>query len=89
MTYDGGEAPVIHCTPPTDRAFLAAAGRAFKEANAVLDGPVAVYVGTLLRVRSDYPHASIVWASVAAGEGRIHPLWLVSREGWAPVEPDS
>jgi hypothetical protein len=89
MANEGGEKPVIHCTPPTDPAFLAAARRAYEEAVALVDGSVAVYVGTLLRVRSHYPHASIVWASVAAGEGRVHPLWLISREGWAPVELDS
>jgi hypothetical protein len=89
MAYDNGDVPVIHCTPPTDPAFLAAARRAFEQANAALDGSVAIYVGTLLRVRSDYPHASIVWASVAGGEGRVHPLWLISREGWAPVELES
>ena len=89
MAFDSREMPLIHCTPPTDPAFLAAARRAYEEANAALDGSVAVYVGTLLRVRSDYPDASIVWASVAAGGGRIHPLWLISREGWAPVELES
>jgi hypothetical protein len=81
--------PDIHCTPPTDTMFVAAARRAFEEARTMLDGSVAVYVGTLLRVRSTYPQAAIVWASVASDEGTIRPVWLISREGWTSIELDN
>jgi hypothetical protein len=86
MAIQPGDAPDIHCTPPTDSAFIAATRSAFEEAQSMLDGSVAVYVGTLLRVRTHYPHAAIVWASVAARGGAVRPVWLISREGWAPIE---
>jgi hypothetical protein len=78
--------PLIHCTPPTDPAFLASVSRAYGEATEVLSGEAAVLVGTLVRLRTQYPMASIVPLSLA---GRDAPsvVWLVSREGWAELEP--
>jgi hypothetical protein len=78
--------PLIHCTPPTDPAFLACASRAYGEATEILSSEAAVFVGTLIRLRLRYPMASIIPLSLA---GRDSPfvVWLVSREGWTEIEP--
>jgi len=78
--------PLIHCTPPTDPAFLACASRAYGETTEILSSEAAVFVGTLLRLRIHYPMASIIPLSLA---GRDAPfvVWLVSREGWTEIEP--
>ncbi len=78
--------PLIHCTPPTDPAFLASVSRAYGEATAILSGEEAVFVGTLVRLRTQYPMASIVPLSLA---GRDAPfvVWLVAREGWTEIQP--
>ena len=78
--------PLIHCTPPTDPSFLASVSRAYGEAAEILSSEAAVLVGTLIRLRMQYPMASIIPLSMA---GRDAPfvVWLVSREGWAEIEP--
>jgi hypothetical protein len=78
--------PLIHCTPPTDPAFLASVSHAYGEATEILAGDAAVLVGTLIRLRTRYPMASIIPLSLA---GRDAPsvVWLVSREGWTEIEP--
>jgi hypothetical protein len=78
--------PLIHCTPPTDPAFLACASRAYGEATEIPSSEAAVFVGTLIRLRLHYPMASIIPLSLA---GRDAPfvVWLVSREGWTEIEP--
>lgn len=78
--------PVIHCTPPTDPQFLASVSRSFAEAAEFLSSEAAVLVGTLVRLRTDYPTASIIPLSLT---GRDAPflVWLVSREGWAEIDP--
>jgi len=79
--------PLIHCTPPTDPAFLACASRAYGEAAEILSGEAAVFVGTLLRLRTHYPAASIIPLSLAVKDAPS-VVWLVSREGWAELEPE-
>jgi hypothetical protein len=78
--------PLIHCTPPTDPSFLASVSRAYGEATEILSSESAVFVGTLVRLRMQYPTASIIPLSLA---GRDAPfvVWLVSREGWTEIEP--
>jgi hypothetical protein len=78
--------PLIHCTPPTDPAFLASVSRAYREATEILSSHAAVLVGTLVRLRMAYPMASIIPLSLAS---RDPPsvVWLVSREGWTEIEP--
>jgi hypothetical protein len=78
--------PLIHCTPPTDPAFLASVSRAYGEATEILSSEAAVLVGTMIRLRTLYPMASIIPLSLA---GRDAPfvVWLVSREGWTEIEP--
>ena len=78
--------PLIHCTPPTDPAFLASVSRSYVEAAAFLSGEAAVLVGTLVRLRVRYPMASIIPLSLASREAPF-VVWLVSREGWTEIEP--
>ena len=79
-------APLIHCTPPTDPAFLASVSRAYGEATEILSSDAAVLVGTLVRLRMQYPAASIIPLSMASRDAPS-VVWLVSREGWAEIEP--
>jgi hypothetical protein len=77
--------PLIHCTPPTDPAFLASVSRAYVESVGILSGDAAILVGTLIRIRKGYPMASIIplpW------DGRAGPIavWLVSRDGWTELQ---
>lgn len=77
--------PRIHCTPPTDPAFLASVSRAYGEAAEILSSDAAVLVGTLVRIRQRYPMAVIIplpWD----GRGGLLGIWLVSREGWTELE---
>ena len=78
--------PLIHCTPPTDPSFLASVSRSYVEATGFLSGEAAVLVGTLVRIRAEYPTASIIPLSMAGG-GAPFVVWLVSREGWTEIEP--
>ena len=78
--------PLIHCTPPTDPSFLASVSRAYSEATETLLGEAAVFVGTLVRLRTRYPTASIIPLSMA-GQDAPFVVWLVSREGWTEIEP--
>jgi hypothetical protein len=78
--------PLIHCTPPTDPSFLASVSRSYAEANEFLSGEAAVFVGTLVRLRVQYPMASIISVSVAPRDAPC-AVWLVSREGWTEIEP--
>jgi hypothetical protein len=78
--------PLIHCTPPTDPSFLATVSRSYAEATEFLSGEAAVFVGTLVRLRVQYPMASIIPLSLAQGDGPF-VVWLVSREGWTEIEP--
>lgn len=78
--------PLIHCTPPTDPAFLASVSRAYGEAAEILSGEAAVLVGTLVRLRTRYPMASIIPLSLAQRDAPF-VVWLVSREGWTEIEP--
>jgi hypothetical protein len=77
--------PLIHCTPPTDAAFLASVSRAYGEAADLLSGEMAVLVGTLVRIRSNYPTAAII-ALPQIDQGDIYAVWLVSRDGWTELE---
>lgn len=81
--------PTIHCTPPTDAAFLAAVVAAFDQARGLLTGEMAVLVGTMVRIRTAYPCASIIAVAQSAASDESSPVWLVSRDGWrelaAPV----
>jgi hypothetical protein len=77
--------PIIHCTPPTDPAFLASVSSAYWEAADMLSSDAAVLVGTLIRIRLRYPTASII-PFPRAGLGEPFSVWLVSREGWAEIE---
>jgi hypothetical protein len=77
--------PLIHCTPPTDPAFLASVSRAYRESARIMSSDAAILVGTLVRIRKGYPTASIIplaWDS----RGGPCAVWLVSREGWAELE---
>ena len=77
--------PLIHCTPPTDPAFLACVSRAYGESAGTLSSDAAILIGTLVRIRKGYPTASII---PLAWDGRGGPsaVWLVSREGWTELE---
>jgi hypothetical protein len=77
--------PLIHCTPPTDPAFLACVSRAYGESAGTLSSDAAILIGTLVRIRKGYPTASIIplaWDS----RGGLSAVWLVSREGWMELE---
>jgi hypothetical protein len=77
--------PLIHCTPPTDPAFLASVARAYRESARILSSDAAILVGALIRIRKGYPMASIIplpWDS----RGGPVAVWLVSREGWTELE---
>ena len=77
--------PLIHCTPPTDPAFLACVSRAYGESAEILSSDAAILIGTLVRIRRGYPMASIIplgWDR----RGGLSAVWLVSREGWAELE---
>ncbi|MDX6586275.1 MAG: hypothetical protein QOI31_748 [Solirubrobacterales bacterium] len=78
--------PLIHCTPPTDPAFLASVSRAYVETTEILSSEPAVLVGTLIRLRKGYPMASIIPLSLG-GRDAPFAVWLVSREGWTEIEP--
>jgi hypothetical protein len=78
--------PLIHCTPPTDPSFLASVSRAYAEATEFLSGEAAVFVGTLVRLRMQYPTASIIPLALARQDAPF-VVWLVSREGWTEIEP--
>jgi hypothetical protein len=82
-----GEPPMIQCTPPTDPVFLNAASRAFESASQTLDSEVAVLIGTVLRIRALYPSASIITVASLTEDGRPCLIWLISRDGWTPIEP--
>ena len=77
--------PLIHCTPPTDPAFLASVSRAYGESARILSGDAAILVGTLIRIRKGYPTASIIPLPMD-GRGGPFAVWLVSREGWTELE---
>ena len=77
--------PLIHCTPPTDPAFLATVSRAYGESAGMLAGDTAILVGTLIRIRKSYPMASIIPLSWDSRSGPF-AIWLVSREGWAELD---
>lgn len=77
--------PLIHCTPPTDPAFLATVSDAYREAARLLSGEMAVLVGTLTRLRASYPAAGII-ALPQAGPAEMFGVWLISRDGWAELE---
>jgi hypothetical protein len=78
--------PLIHCTPPTDPAFLASVSRAYGESAGILSSDAAILIGTLIRIRKGYPMASIIPLSLA-GRDAPFAVWLVSREGWTEIEP--
>ena len=78
--------PLIHCTPPTDPSFLASVSRSYAEATEFLSGEAAVLVGTLVRLRMHYPTATIIPLSLTPRDAPS-AVWLVSREGWAEIEP--
>jgi hypothetical protein len=78
--------PLIHCTPPTDPAFLASVSRSYADATEFLSGEAAVFVGTLVRLRMTYPMAAIIPLPLA-DPGTPLVVWLVSREGWTEIEP--
>jgi hypothetical protein len=78
--------PLIRCTPPTDPSFLASVSRAYGEATEILSSEAAVFVGTLIRLRVQYPMASIIPLALARREAPL-VVWLVCREGWTEIEP--
>ena len=78
--------PLIHCTPPTDPAFLASVSRAYSEATEILSSEASVFVGTLVRLRTQYPAASIIPLSLTRQDAPF-VVWLVSREGWTEIQP--
>ena len=78
--------PLIHCTPSSDPSFLASVSRAYGEATDILSGEAAVFVGTLVRLRVQYPLASIIPLSLAPRDAPF-VVWLVSRDGWTEIEP--
>ena len=77
--------PLIHCTPPTDPAFLATVSRAFVESAGMLSGDAAILVGTMIRIRKYYPMASIIPLPSDSRSGPF-TVWLVSREGWTELD---
>jgi hypothetical protein len=78
--------PLIHCTPPTDPSFLASVSRSYAEAADFLSGDAAVFVGTLVRLRTQYPMASIIPLTLTGRDAPV-TVWLVSREGWTEIRP--
>jgi hypothetical protein len=78
--------PLIHCTPSTDPSFLTTVSRSYAAATEFLSGEEAVLVGTLVRLRTRYPMASIIPLSLARRDAPF-VVWLVSREGWTEIEP--
>jgi hypothetical protein len=78
--------PLIHCTPPTDPSFLASVSRSYAEATELLSGEAAIIVGTLVRLRRQYPMVSIIPLSLGSWDAPS-VVWLVSREGWTEIEP--
>ena len=78
--------PLIHCTPPSDLNFLASVSRSYTEATELMSGEAAVVVGTLVRLRRQYPMATIIPLSLASRDAPF-VVWLVSREGWTEIEP--
>jgi hypothetical protein len=77
--------PLIHCTPPTDPAFLATVSRAYGESAAMLSDGAAILIGTLIRIRKYYPMASIIPLGWDSRSGPF-TTWLVSREGWTELD---
>ena len=77
--------PLIHCTPPTDPAFLATVSRAYVESAGMLSGDAAILIGTMIRIRKYYPMASIIPLPWDSRSGPF-TIWLVSREGWAELQ---
>jgi hypothetical protein len=77
--------PLIHCTPPTDPAFLATVSRAYVESAGMLADDAAILVGTMIRIRKDYPMASIIPLPWDSRSGPI-AVWLVSRDGWTELQ---
>jgi hypothetical protein len=78
--------PIIHCTPPTDPGFLATVAQAYAQASGVLSGELAMVVGTIVRVRTDYPNASMVAVSLLGADEQPCLVWLISRDGWTEVD---
>jgi hypothetical protein len=83
---DIDDRPIIHCTPPTDPGFLATVAQAYAQASGVLSGELAMVVGTLVRVRADYPNASMVAVSLVGADDQPCLVWLISRDGWTEVD---
>jgi hypothetical protein len=79
--------PIIRCTPPGDPSFVASVSRSYAEATEFLAGDAALLVGTLVRLRVQYPTASIIPISLARRDAPF-VVWLVSREGWTEIEPE-
>ena len=77
--------PVIHCTPPTDPAFLASVSRAYVECAGILPSDAAILIGTLIRIRKSYPMVSIIPLPWDSRGGPI-AVWLVSRDGWTELQ---
>jgi hypothetical protein len=72
--------PLIRCDPP-DPAFIDRVARAYDEARATLADEMAVLVGTLVRVRAEYPRALIVPTDGARIDGQPSVTWIASRDG--------
>ena len=77
--------PLIHCTPPTDPAFLSCVSRAYRESAGTLSSDAAILIETLILIRKGYPTASII-PLARDGRGGRFAVWLVSREGWTELE---
>ena len=77
--------PLIHCTPSSDPLFLASVANSYTEAAELLSGEAALLVGTLVRLRRQYPLASIIPLSLVSRHAPF-VVWLVSREGWTELE---
>jgi hypothetical protein len=73
--------PIIRCDPP-DPAFVNRVARAYGEACATLTDEMAVLVGTLVRVRAEYPRALIVTTDDARIDGQPSRTWIAFRDGW-------
>jgi hypothetical protein len=76
--------PIIRCDPP-DPAFVNQVARAYDEACATLTDEMAVLVGTLVRVRAEYPRALIVPTDDARIDGQPSVTWIAFRDGWFPA----
>jgi hypothetical protein len=59
--------------------------RAFQEADAMLSGSLPVLVGTLVRIRADFPQTSIIVVTLPVADTGPCPVWLISRDGWAEI----